>query len=222
MAFKVKTNSQIQNSIETMQASGKKYRELVQDVLINVVARALMHGGPELARAAVSAMITKTDTRLVEEWLVKNGPYIIEDKALSFSPDKRNKLTDGNSSPNAAAMENIMARIIPNLPVWYERPERVETVITEMDFETEFSKMFGRLEKQVNKLDADKVKNLGMLHAIKALMGNWKDPHDAGTETSAAMQSAHTMAADALAAIASGAASAVPEVAASAVPEVAA
>ena len=215
MAFKVKTATQIQNNIETMQANGKKYREYVQDVLINVVARALMHGGPELARSATAAMVTKTDTRLVEEWFVKNGPYIIEDKALSFSPDKRMRLTDGNNAPDASAMEKIMAHIIPNLPAWYERPERVESVVTEMDFEVEFGKVFGRLEKQANKLAADKVKNIGMLHAIKALMGNWSDPHDAaeeGKETSAAMQVAHTMAADTIAAIAAGTASAVPEV----------
>ena len=210
MTFKVKTAAQIQKNIETMQSSGKKYREYVQNVLIDVVARALMHGGPELARAANAAMVTKTDVRLVEEWLVKNGPYIIEDKALSFSPDKRARLTDGNKAPDAAAMEKIMAHIIPNLPAWYDRPDQTRAPITEMDFEAEFTKVFGRLEKQVNKLAADKVRNIGLLHAIKALMGNWQGP---GKETSAAMQLAHTMAANALTAITSGTASAIPEVA---------
>lgn len=214
MAFKVKTTTQIQNNINTMQTNGKKYREYVQNVLIDVVARALMHGGPELARAATAAMVTKTDTRLVEEWFVKNGPYIIEDKALTFSPDKRVKLTDGNNAPDAAAMDKIMAHIIPNLPMWYDRPDRVKAVITEMDFEVEFCKMFHKLESQATKLEAGKVQNIGMLHAIKALIGSWKDPHDAadeGKETSAAMQAAHTKAADTIAAIAAGTASAVPE-----------
>ena len=54
MAFKVKTTTQIQNNINTMQNNGKKYREYVQNVLIDVVARALMHGGPELARSATA------------------------------------------------------------------------------------------------------------------------------------------------------------------------
>lgn len=216
MAFKVKTTTQIQNNINTMKNNGKKYRGFVQNVLIDVVARALMHGGPELARAATAAMVTKTDTRLVEDWFVKNGPYIIEDKTLTFSPYKRMKLTDGNNAPDAAAMAKIMAHIVPNMPMWYDRQDQVKPEITEMDFEVEFCKLFRKLEKQANKLEAAKVQNIGMLHAIKALIGNWKDPHDAdaadeGKETSAAMQAAHTMAADTIAAIAAGTASAIPE-----------
>lgn len=174
----------IRAAITTAKTAGKQYNQDVQALGLQVIGHALAHGGAELANALVNAMNTKPSAGMIQSWLIKHGPFTVdENKALVLDKSKRAGLLNG-AKPTIEAAEKAMAYISKDVSLWWVRAEKAAPAVPdEFDCEDALDKALARIVKKRGELGAEvTVLNASLLDTVVQLVKAYKADTDAAVD----------------------------------------
>lgn len=174
----------IRAAITAARKSGVEYNKAIQALGLQVIGHALAHGGAELATALVNAMNTKPSAGMMQSWLIKHGPFTVdENKAVVLDKSKRAGLLNG-AKPTIEAAEKAMAYISKDVSLWWIRAEKAAPAAPdEFDCEDALEKALARIIKKRSELgDGVTVLNAALLDTVVQLVKAYKADTDAAVD----------------------------------------